>query len=50
VIIEDELSDAIATALQLGRADEAQRRRFAEANSWSRRQEQVVELALAPEP
>ena len=48
VVIEDELSDAIATALKLGRADEAQRRRFAEANSWSRRQEQVVELALAP--
>jgi teichuronic acid biosynthesis glycosyltransferase TuaH len=47
IVIADELSDAVADALELGRADEASRRRFAEANSWRRRQDRIVELALA---
>jgi teichuronic acid biosynthesis glycosyltransferase TuaH len=47
VVIEAELASAITGALALGRADEAERRRFAEANSWARRQERIVELALA---
>jgi teichuronic acid biosynthesis glycosyltransferase TuaH len=47
VVIEDELADAIAGALALGRASDAERRRFADANSWASRQERVIDLALA---
>ena len=47
VVIADELADAIAARLKLGPADEAQRRQFAEANSWRRRQERIVDLVLA---
>jgi hypothetical protein len=47
VVIRDELSDAIDDALALGRAGEADRRRFAEANSWASRQQQIVDLALS---
>jgi teichuronic acid biosynthesis glycosyltransferase TuaH len=47
VVIRDELSDAIGDALALGRAGEADRRRFAEANSWASRQQQIVDLALS---
>jgi glycosyltransferase involved in cell wall biosynthesis len=48
VVIADELPDAIARALELGPAGEDERRRFAQSNSWRERQEQVVELVLAP--
>jgi teichuronic acid biosynthesis glycosyltransferase TuaH len=50
VVIADELADAVDGALALGRASEAARRRFAEENSWARRQERVIDLALAPSP
>jgi glycosyltransferase involved in cell wall biosynthesis len=46
VVIEDELSAAIAGALALGRTPEAERRRFIETNSWPARQERIVALAL----
>ena len=48
VLIADELADAVASALALGPAGEAERRRFAQEHSWRRRQERIVELALAP--
>lgn len=47
VVIRDELSSAIGEALALGRAPEAERRRFAEANSWPARQAEIVAMALA---
>jgi len=47
VLIRDELADAVADARALGPAAEADRRRFAEAHSWRRRQERIVDLALA---
>ena len=47
VVIADELADAIARALELGPASQDERRRFAQANSWHRRQELVVDLVLA---
>jgi teichuronic acid biosynthesis glycosyltransferase TuaH len=47
VVIRDELSEAIGDALALGRAGDADRRRFAEANSWASRQQQIVDLALS---
>lgn len=47
VVIGDDLGAAIAGALALGRASEAERRRFAAANSWRTRQETIVEMAFA---
>jgi glycosyltransferase involved in cell wall biosynthesis len=47
VTIRDELAPAITEALALGRATDAERRRFAEENSWQVRQGRIVELALA---
>jgi teichuronic acid biosynthesis glycosyltransferase TuaH len=47
VVIAEELVDAIARALVLGRADDGERGRFAQANSWRSRQERIIELALA---
>jgi glycosyltransferase involved in cell wall biosynthesis len=47
VVIADELVDAIARALTLGPAGEQERRRFADEHSWARRQERIIELALA---
>jgi teichuronic acid biosynthesis glycosyltransferase TuaH len=46
VMITGELVDGIARALALGRANDAERRRFAEVNSWRSRQERIIELAL----
>jgi glycosyltransferase involved in cell wall biosynthesis len=46
VVIDAELADAVRRALALGRAGTAERRRFAEAHSWSARQRRIVELAL----
>jgi teichuronic acid biosynthesis glycosyltransferase TuaH len=46
VVIADELTDAVRDALALGPAPDGDRRRFAEANSWHRRQQRIVELAL----
>jgi teichuronic acid biosynthesis glycosyltransferase TuaH len=48
VVIRDELGPAIAEALALGPAPEAERHRFVEANSWSARQARIVAMALAP--
>jgi glycosyltransferase involved in cell wall biosynthesis len=48
VIIRDDLVQAIAEALALGRAPDAERHGFAEANSWRARQDQIVEMALSP--
>jgi teichuronic acid biosynthesis glycosyltransferase TuaH len=47
VAIRAELSEAIEVALSLGRASEEERLAFAEANSWRRRQEAIVRMALA---
>lgn len=47
VIIRDELAAAVAEALDLAPTVEADRRRFAEEHSWRRRQDRIVELALA---
>ena len=46
VIIRDDLAEAIAAALTLGRATEADRLAFAQANSWQERQEPIVRMAL----
>lgn len=46
VIIRDRLEQAVIEALNLGRAPEAERRAFAESNSWSARQGPILELAL----
>lgn len=47
VMIRDDLTDAIKVALALGRASEQERLKFAQANSWQQRQEQIVRMALA---
>lgn len=47
VAIRDELSEAIFAALALGRAPEQERLAFAQENSWQRRQETIVRMALA---
>jgi teichuronic acid biosynthesis glycosyltransferase TuaH len=47
VVITDELADSVAAALRLGPAGEDERRRFADEHSWRRRQDRIVELALA---
>ncbi len=47
VAIRDELAEAIAAALALGRAADSERLEFAKANSWRQRQAPIVELALA---
>ncbi len=47
VVIREELAQAVRDALVLGRAPEAERRSFAEANSWRARQERIVEMAFA---
>src|SRR5207253_4163576 len=49
VVIREDLGVAIAEALALGRAPEAERRAFAEANSWKSRQEPILRLALGAE-
>ena len=46
-MMRDDLGAAVAEALVLGRAPEAERRRFVAANSWPVRQEQIVAMALA---
>jgi glycosyltransferase involved in cell wall biosynthesis len=46
VMIRDDLTEAIAAALALGRAPEAVRLEFARANSWQCRQEPIVRMAL----
>lgn len=39
-------ADAVAAALELGPAPEAERREFIEANAWARRHERILALAL----
>jgi glycosyltransferase involved in cell wall biosynthesis len=46
VQIRDDLTEAIAAALALGRAPEQERLDFAQANSWQQRQEPIVRMAL----
>jgi glycosyltransferase involved in cell wall biosynthesis len=46
VAIRDDLAEAIAAALALGRAPEPERLKFAQANSWQQRQEPIVRMAL----
>ncbi len=46
VVIQADLGTAIGEALTLGQAPEADRRAFAEANSWKKRQEPILQLAL----
>jgi teichuronic acid biosynthesis glycosyltransferase TuaH len=48
VLANGDFADATREALALGRASEAERRRFIEENSWSRRTARVLELALSP--
>jgi len=48
VAIRDDLTGAIAAALDKGRASEAERQEFASANSWRQRQETIVRMALDP--
>jgi glycosyltransferase involved in cell wall biosynthesis len=50
VVIRDELGEAIREALAMGRAPESDRQAFAEANSWRRRQEPILQLALDAGP
>jgi hypothetical protein len=47
VTIRANLDEAIEAALAAGRAPEDERLEFAEANSWRRRQDRIVEMALA---
>jgi hypothetical protein len=47
VAIRDDLTEAIAAALALGRAPEQERLEFAQANSWQHRQDPIVGMALA---
>jgi teichuronic acid biosynthesis glycosyltransferase TuaH len=47
VAIDGDLVRAIAAALEIGRATDAERLRFAQENSWRARQEKIVEMALA---
>lgn len=46
VMIRDDLSEAIVAALALARAPEQERLAFAQENSWQRRQETIVRMAL----
>jgi glycosyltransferase involved in cell wall biosynthesis len=46
VMIRDDLTEAIAAALALGRAPDPERLEFARANSWQQRQEPIVQMAL----
>jgi teichuronic acid biosynthesis glycosyltransferase TuaH len=46
VLIREDLNTAIDEALALGRASEEESRAFALANSWSSRQQPILELAL----
>jgi len=50
VVLREDLGVAIAEALAMGRAPESDRRAFAEANSWRRRQEPILQLALDAVP
>ncbi len=50
VVIGDDLGQAIDGALALGRASDSERLAFAEANSWSKRQEPILQLALGAVP
>ncbi len=50
VVIRDDLAQAIGEALALGRASESDRQAFAEANSWRKRQEPILQLALDAAP
>jgi teichuronic acid biosynthesis glycosyltransferase TuaH len=47
VVIREDLGAAIDEALALGRASEEERLAFAAANSWSSRQQPILELALS---
>lgn len=47
VAIDDDLVSAISAALEIGRASDAERLRFAQENSWRARQEKIVEMAFA---
>lgn len=47
VAIDDDLVSAIAAALEIGRAGDAEGPRFAEENSWRARQGEIVEMAFA---
>ncbi len=50
VMVRDDLTEAIAAALALGRATDQDRLAFAQANSWLQRQEPVVRMALDAQP
>jgi glycosyltransferase involved in cell wall biosynthesis len=50
VVIREDLGQAIGEALILGRAPESDRRAFAEANSWRRRHQPILQLALDAAP
>jgi glycosyltransferase involved in cell wall biosynthesis len=50
VVIREDLGEAIEEALAMGRATDPDRWAFAEANSWKRRQEPILQLALGAEP
>jgi glycosyltransferase involved in cell wall biosynthesis len=46
VVIREDLDAAIAGALELGRASDPERHAFTAANSWSHRQQPILEMAL----
>lgn len=46
VAIRDDLTEAIKASLALGRASEPERLKFAQANSWKKRQEPILRMAL----
>ncbi len=48
VMIREDLTEAIAAALALGRSPESERLEFARSNSWRERQEPIVRMALDP--
>jgi len=50
VVIREDLGEAIGEALAIGRATDSDRWAFAEDNSWKRRQEPILQLALGAEP
>jgi teichuronic acid biosynthesis glycosyltransferase TuaH len=50
VVVRDDFGEAIGEALAMGRADESERREFAEANSWKKRQEPILQMALGTDP
>jgi glycosyltransferase involved in cell wall biosynthesis len=50
VVIREDLGEAIGEALTLGRASDPERLAFADDNSWKRRQEPILRLALDAAP